>query len=142
MNILDVPQEKIEGVMKNSPDRMRLVFDECRELQKLFRETYQKNSTDLSIDSVDLNTVKGQLEVKQMIWNVAEELFELANCFKNRPWTQSQYSVDDGRVYDELADSAIFFVHLVRKLGLDSEKFTELLLKKIEVNKFRARSRY
>jgi hypothetical protein len=142
VNILDVKKEEIDKLLAKEPNKLKLLFSECRELQTMYQGVYKNNSQQLHVDKVVLDTVEGQLEIKQMIWNVTEELFEMANSFKNRAWTTTNYAIDTNRVYDELADSAIFFIHLIRKLGLDEDKFAELILRKIEVNKFRIRSHY
>ena len=128
VNILDVSiddlKEKLRGKDK---------------LEVLFQLVSEQNST-WSIK--DLNTKEGQRYWKEILFCLTEELYEAANVLKNRPWVQTEYTVDYNHLYDELADSIWFFIALLQASGLDADKAFEIFLKKWKVNSFRKESGY
>jgi len=128
VNILDVSiddlKEKLRGKDK---------------LEVLFQLVSEQNST-WSIK--DLNTKEGQRYWKEILFCLTEELYEAANVLKNRPWVQTEYTVDYNHLYDELADSIWFFIALLQASGLDAEKTFEIFLRKWKVNNFRRESGY
>jgi len=105
--------------------------------------TQYTNNTDSKLWSrVDLSTKEGQMTVKWTVLCAVEELFELINAMKNRPWVQSEYLVDVNRLYDELADAIAFIIVLSYQLGLDPKKLADIVVRKVVVNEFRIRSKY
>jgi len=139
VNILDpwVIEEARKRLSRYS-DKLDAIWKEIENLQTLYH-----NSTESKLwVRPDLNTKEGQKLVKWTILCAVEELFELANALKNRPWVQSEYLVDVNRLYDEVADAVIFLVILFHQLGLDPEKLSDIVIRKVVVNEFRVRSRY
>jgi NTP pyrophosphatase (non-canonical NTP hydrolase) len=128
MNIYDVDPSKLKESLKGK-DRLEVLF-----------ELVKKQNSMVSDQPIDCRI--GQKEWKDVLFCLTEELFEAANCLKIRPWVQTEYPVDYGHLYDELADSLWFFVCLLVKSGLDPEKTFDIFLRKYMVNEFRRESQY
>lgn len=136
MNILDVDPKEVEARRKKYSDKLECLFGEIRSLAEKFNEIYDSEL------KVNIYTKEGQKKLKWTILCAAEELFELANCLKNRPWMQTEYEVDINQIYDELADTFNFLILLCLQLGLDPDKLVDIVLRKVIVNEFRIRSKY
>lgn len=136
MNILDVDLKEVEARRKKYSDKLECLFGEIRSLAEKFNEIYDSEL------KVNIYTKEGQKKLKWTILCAAEELFELANCLKNRPWMQTEYEVDINQIYDELADTFNFLILLCLQLGLDPDKLVDIVLRKVIVNEFRIRSKY
>jgi len=138
MNILS--EEVVREAKKRLGGKPSLekVWEEIKRLQSLYESCTESKLW----KRVDIQSREGQELIKKTVFCLVEELFELTNSLKNRLWTQTQYEVDLPRLYDELADAAIFFVILAHQLHLDPESFLEIVMRKIIVNKFRVRSGY
>jgi len=136
MNILLVDSREVEKIKKKYSDKLEAIFSEVEKLAEEYNSIYDAELR------VDPNTKDGQRKLKWTIMCAAEELFELANCLKNRPWMQTEYPVDVNQIFDELADTFNFMILLCIQLGLDPEKLTDIILRKILVNKFRIESKY
>jgi len=128
MNLLDI---KVE--VDKSKDLLKQVYEKQLELCK-----------EVDPESIDAGvyTRKGQERVKKYIFYAVEELMELSNKMKLRPWVQTEYIPDINEIYDELADSYLMFLLVCISLGVSPEKLTEIALKKIEVNRFRRETKY
>jgi len=127
MNILDVDIEEFEG------DKLDILFEVQRELCKKFNS---------ELLETDLYTREGQKKIKETIMYAVEELMELSNRLKIRPWTKTIYLPDINEIYDELADSMLMMILVSLSLGIDSKKLFEICLKKVKVNEFRERTMY
>jgi len=128
VNILDVNVDDLKEKYKGRD-----------KLETIFELVDQQNS---SLKVKDLNTKEGQRAWKEILFCLTEELYEAANVLKNRPWVQTEYTVDYNHLYDELADSIWFFTALLRASGLDAERAFEIFLRKWKVNNFRRESGY
>jgi len=64
------------------------------------------------------------------------------NCFKNKPWKQSQMMTDVKEFYKWVTKAWISFITLCYYQGLDAESLTTYYFGKSEVNRFRQRSNY
>ena len=128
VNILDVDITTLKEKFKGR-DKLESLFQLVKEQNHVWPK-------------VDLNTKEGQRRWKELLFCLTEELYEAANVLKNRPWVQTEYTVDYNHLYDEIADSIWFFIALLQASGLDAEKAFELFLRKYRVNEFRRESRY
>lgn len=134
VNILRVDISKYLKEFNSSKiDRLEFLWRKIKELNGAFGGTN---------DPVDIYSKAGQETLKSIVFWLVEELFEFTNAMKNRPWARSEYLIDEWRLYDEIADAAAFFILLCIRLGLDAQKFFEIVLRKIAVNEFRIRSNY
>ncbi len=91
---------------------------------------------------VDLNTKKGQKLLKDLVFCMVEELFEMTNTLKNREWTKTEVQLDKEHFLDELSDVMLFFFEFLGATGIPPEKLLELFLKKFKVNEFRNKTNY
>jgi len=64
------------------------------------------------------------------------------NCFKNKPWKQTQMMTDEKEFYKWVGRVWRSFITICHYAGLDAESLTEYYFGKSEVNKFRQRSNY
>jgi len=64
------------------------------------------------------------------------------NCFKNKPWKQSEMMTDETEFYKWVAKVWRSFITICYYAGLDAESLTEYYFGKSEVNRFRIRSDY
>ena len=93
VNILDVNiDDLLEEFKKSGKDRLQFLFELQRELCK---------KADPELLKGDIYTKEGQDKVKQYIFYCAEELFELSNKMKARPWVKTIYLPDVNEIYDE-----------------------------------------
>jgi len=138
MNILS--NEVVKEAKKRLGDNPSLqrLWEEIEKLQRL----YESQTESKLWKRVDLQSREGQELIKRTVFCLAEELFELTNALKNRPWTQTQYETDIPRLLDELADATIFLIILAHQLGLDAETFLEIVMRKIIVNEWRVETGY
>jgi len=94
------------------------------------------------VEPKSIHTKEGQNQIKHLIFCTVEEMFEMANVFKNRDWVETEMPVDINHFYDELADSLLFFIELLVMTGLSPQELFELYLRKLTVNKFRKATQY
>jgi molybdopterin-guanine dinucleotide biosynthesis protein len=78
-----------------------------------------------------------------ILWRMVQEINEAVVALKNaKTWRQSKYFTDVNEYLDEVADIQIYFINLCLASGIDPKLLTETVLKKIEVNRDRIRSKY
>jgi len=139
VNILDSSvAEEAQRRLSKYDDLLRAVWSELEKLSHM----YSSNTESKLWIRVNPNTREGQEVLKWTIFCCVEELFELANALKNRPWVKSEYVVDVNRLYDELADAMLFILLLAHQLGLNPDSLADVLMRKVVVNEFRIRSKY
>lgn len=79
----------------------------------------------------------------QILWRMVQEIVEATIALKNaKTWRRAKYFTDVNEYLDEVADIMIYFINLCFASGIDPEKLTDTVLKKIEVNLDRIRSKY
>ena len=134
VNILDVNiDDLLEEFKKSGKDKLQFLFELQRELCK---------KADPELLKRDIYTKEGQDKVKQYIFYCAEELFELSNKMKARPWVKTIYLPDVNEIYDEIADAFLMIILVCLSLGIDADKIFELCLRKYKVNVFRNETNY
>jgi len=78
-----------------------------------------------------------------ILWRMVQEINEAVVALKNaKTWRQSKYLTDVNEYLDEMADIQIYFINACLASGIDPKLLTETVLKKIEVNHERIRSKY
>jgi ABC-type Fe3+-citrate transport system substrate-binding protein len=78
-----------------------------------------------------------------ILWRMVQEINEAVVALKNaKTWRQSKYMTDVNEYLDEVADIQIYFINLCLASGIDPKLLTETVLKKIQVNHDRIRSKY
>ena len=133
MNILNVPEDEIQKVYNQYKDDDSLEF-----FLKIGKDYMKKYGTEV----VDINSLRGQEEIRRILFACFEEIGEFANTLKNKKWCVSEYPVDEQHMWEELADVFAFFVQLLLALNLDKEKFKRIYVSKLVINQFRLDSQY
>lgn len=78
-----------------------------------------------------------------ILWRMVQEINEAVIALKNaKTWRKAKYFTDVHEYLDEVADIMIYFINLCYASGIDPKLLTETVLKKIEVNRDRIRSKY
>jgi len=79
----------------------------------------------------------------RVLWRMVQEINEAVVALRNaKTWRQSKYATDVHEYLDEVADIMIYFINLCLASGISPELLTDTVLKKIEVNLDRIRSKY
>ena len=130
VNILDVD---IDDLLEKyaATDKLDAMFD----LQKHLAAGY-------GLQPLNLSTKRGQEQIKHLVFCCVEEMFEMTNTLKNRPWTKSEMQIDMNHFIDELADTLAFFVEMLVMTGFSPKEIFEIYLKKLKINQFRRESGY
>lgn len=140
MNIKDV---QFENLKAPEGDLLTMIFKGQEELEKKYRPIEEANGKKFpSVMPVDLDTFDGQAQVRDTIYRITEELYEMGNCMRNKAWKQTHMATDKDHFYEELSDFFHFSVKLFLELGLSPEQLTQLYFRKNAVNTFRQRSAY
>ncbi len=78
-----------------------------------------------------------------ILWRMVQEINEAVVALKNaKTWRQAKYMTDVNEFIDEVADIQIYFINLCLAAGITPTMLTASVLKKIEVNYDRIRSKY
>ena len=78
-----------------------------------------------------------------ILWRMVQEIIEATIALKNaKTWRKAKYFTDVHEYLDEVADIMIYFINLCYASGIDPKLLTDSVLKKIEVNQDRIRSKY
>lgn len=78
-----------------------------------------------------------------IFWRMVQEINEAVVALKNaKTWRKAKYFTDVNEYLDEVADIYIYFINACLASGISPELLTETVLKKIEVNHERIRSKY
>lgn len=136
VNIKDIDTEAPE-----TGDWLQNIFDRQKELEDRYLSIEVANGF-AHPESFDLDDARTQWFLKDAAYRVVEELSEATNCFKNKPWKQTQVFTDREHYFEEMMDAFHFFVRMCIYSGLTAEDVYRLYFKKSEVNKFRQESQY
>lgn len=139
---MNISEKKIK--ITGSENFLQLMFDKQTEVEKDFS----------SIEGFPLHHVLGKLENlhhpdvckhinNNILWRMVQEIAEATVALKNaKTWRQAKYMTDVNEYLDEVADIMIYFINMCLASGIDPKLLTEIVLKKIEVNHDRIRSKY
>lgn len=79
----------------------------------------------------------------KILWRMVQEIAEATVALKNaKHWRQSKYFTDVNEYLDEVADVFIYFMNLMYASGISQQDLAQAVLKKIEVNVERIKSKY
>lgn len=143
MNIRDVKLASEVMCDTGEKDMLRNIFQKQWELMHKYHKIEEKNKCLLSKDvPVDINSPRGQMQLKDFAWRITEELGEAMSCLKNKPWKQTHMETDVDHYQEEIADAFHFFIELCILSGIGPDDLFNLYMKKNHVNQFRQRSKY
>lgn len=140
MDISEINDDEIEI----QGDFLLSIFDAQREAEKEFAE----------VEGIPHRLAFGKLdnlhhpEVCRHIndniyWRLVQEVNEAVVALKNaKTWRQTKYFTDVHEYLDEVADIMIYFVNACLASGIDPEMLTKTVLKKIQINLERIRTKY
>jgi NTP pyrophosphatase (non-canonical NTP hydrolase) len=131
MNILDVNPEEILKKYEKT-DKLKAMM----ELQAKLAKKYGLNLP------VHLDSKEGQQTIRDLIFAITEEMFEMSNTLKNRAWTNTVTSLDQNHFLDEFADTLLFFIELLVATGMSVDRIFEIYARKYMVNLFRIETNY
>ena len=139
MNITDVDtEEELEGYH----DRLVEIFKRQTRLEEKYKDIEIKNGALVLPLPLDVHTFQGQVRIKDLIFRIADELFESSNCLRNKAWKTTHVATDEAHFREELIDGFHFYVQLFIELGMSAEDVYQLYCKKNKVNQFRQGSNY
>lgn len=131
----------IETEAPGDGDWLQNIFDRQQSLEDTYEGIEVRNGFSHPTP-IDLDDARSQWFLKDAAYRVVEELSEATNCFKNKPWKQTQVLTDKEHYFEELMDALHFFVRLCIYSGLSAEAVYKMYFKKSEVNLFRQESKY
>lgn len=138
MNLSDVKIKKEKG------DKLEILFRKQAEVEKDFA----------IIEGFAERLIFGKLEnlhhpetcrhiTDNILWRMTQEIHEAVIALRNaKTWRQTKYLTDVNEYLDEVADIMIYFINLCLASGIDPNKLTDTVLRKIEVNRCRINSKY
>lgn len=140
MDISEIKEEKIpEGI-----DLLSLIFERQTEVEKLFAniEGVPEHLAFGKVDNLNLPEVCRHIN-DNIIWRIVQEANEAVVALRNgKTWRKTKYFTDVHEYLDEVADIMIYFVNLCLASGIDPKQLTQIVLKKIKVNKDRIVTKY
>ena len=137
MNIRDIlPEAEIPK------DMLIAIFEKQKQLEEKYEPLERKNGAIIPEGILNVHTYEGQRRIKELMFRIADELFESSNCLRNKDWKTTQVPTDEQHFKEELIDMLHFVIALYIKLGMSAEDIYLLYCRKNEVNQFRIRSNY
>ncbi len=137
VNVKDIDTEAPED-----GDWLQNIFNRQFQLEEKYHDIEEGNGFIHPPSVGELDDAKTQWFLKDAAYRVVEELSEATNCFKNKPWKQTQVLTDKEHYFEEVADAFHFFVRFCIYSGLNAEALYKMYFKKSEVNLFRQESKY
>ena len=138
MNISEQQEQKLEG------DLLQLMFQKQTEIEKLFAvvEKFPESLVLGKLENLHLPETCKHIQ-QNILWRMTEEIHELSVALKNgKNWRQTHYYTDLNEALDEVADVMIYFINLCLAAGISPDLLTQSVLKKINVNLQRIKSKY
>lgn len=139
---MDISQKQVK--VDASKDLLVQMFDKQREVEKDFAvvEGIPERLIFGKLENLHYPEVCGHIN-DSILWRMVQEINEAVVALKNaKTWRQSKYMTDINEYLDEVADIMIYFMNLCLASGIDPKLLTATVLKKIEVNHDRIRSKY
>jgi len=140
MDISDVTKVEIP----KGKDKLDLIFETQLEAEKTFAlvEGFPERFVFGKLENLNHPEICKHIQ-QNILWRLTEEIHELSIALKNgKNWRQSKYFTDINEALDELADIQLYVTNLCFAMGVDQKMLTEIVLKKIQVNLARIRSKY
>lgn len=138
MDISELKDVKLEK------DLLSQMFAKQEEVEKKFAsvEGFKEHLVFGKIENLHLPEVCRHIN-DNILWRLTQEVHEAVVALKNgKTWRQSKYFTDVNEYLDEVADVMIYFINLCLASGIDPKHLTQIVLKKIEVNRKRIESKY
>lgn len=132
----------------HSLDNQEHFYEEVTDSLNFFLSAYIMLDIDLSkLENPELillgqRTLWSENDIKLAFYNIVDDIGDLCNLLKNRPWSQSNYLVS---MYDfniRLQKLWYTYWNTLSNLGLDKKKVFIMFEKKYEVNKWRIKTGY
>ena len=123
-------------------------------LIQMFKKQIEVEKDFATVEGVPERLVFGKLENlhhpevcrhinDNILWRMVQEIVEATIALKNaKTWRQAKYMTDVHEYLDEVADIMIYLINLCLASGIDPKLLATSVLKKIEVNHDRIRSKY
>lgn len=138
MNISQEEKQTVDG------DSLEFLFKKQSIVEEDFAviEGIPQRLIDGKIENLHLQETAEHIDNK-ILWRIVKETLEASVALKNaKSWRQTQYLTDVNEYLDEVADIMIYFINLCLASGISAEMLTQIVLKKIEVNRKRILSKY
>lgn len=138
MNILDVDINDLKYMKKNinisklPDDKLERMFIIQDKLREMFGVEVPKS----------LDTASGQKVVRDMSYNVIQEMCEAINLFKNHEWTKDEKRLDIHHFKEEIGDMVLFLIEFLLLCNIGPEEMYQIYLKIAEKNFFRLETKY
>lgn len=94
------------------------------------------------ISTIDNQKVSLNNNLSLAIVDFVREAGMAANCFKNKPWKQTQMKTDQDHFFKQLELTWEAYCHILSFAFKDGQEVTDTYLRKSQVNKFRQRTYY
>lgn len=138
MNILDIDinnlkyMERHLNIKKLPKDKLETMYIIQDKLRELFNVEKPKS----------LDTAHGQKIIRDMSYNVVQEMCEAINLFKNHEWTKDEKKLDINHFKEEVGDMILFLIEFLILCDISSDEIFKIYLKIAEKNFFRISSNY
>ena len=139
---MNISEHKIE--VDESKDLLVQMFEAQEEVEKEFAivEGFPERLIFGKLENLHHPEVCRHIN-DNIFWRLVQEINEAVVALKNaKTWRKAKYFTDVNEYLDEVADIMIYFINLCHASGIDPKLLTESVLKKIEVNRDRIRSKY
>ena len=140
---MDISEIKDDSINLEG-DLLNLIFEKQSEAEVEFAE----------VEGIPIRFAFGKLENLHLpevckhindniYWRLVQEVNEAVVALKNaKTWRQTKYFTDVNEYLDEVADIMIYFVNACLASGIDPKMLTKTVLKKIQINRERIKSKY
>lgn len=139
---MDIGEKQV--VVDTTKDLLVQMFEKQSEVEKDFAivEGYPERLIFGKLENLHHPEVCRHIN-DQILWRLVQEVCEATVALKNaKTWRKAKYMTDVNEYLDEMADIQIYFINACLASGIDPNLLTATVLKKIEVNHDRIRSKY
>ena len=139
---MDISQKQVKA--DASKDLLLQMFEKQKEVEKDFAivEGFPERLIFGKLENLHHPEVCAHINDK-ILWRMVQEIIEATIALKNaKTWRQTKYMTDVNEYLDEVADIMIYFINVCLASGIDPNLLTTSVLRKIEVNRDRIRSKY
>lgn len=140
---MDISEIKDKDI-KISGDLLLQMFKEQTRVEKRFAEVEGLPERLIfgKIENLHLPEVCRHIN-DNILWRMVQEINEAVVALRNgKTWRETKYFTDANEYLDEVSDIMIYLINLCLASGIDAEKLTKIVLKKIKINEKRIDSKY
>jgi len=105
-------------------DKLAVLFEEQKKFMEHLKIYYP----------VDLHTFEGQNKIREIVFWMVNEAFEMCEWMQYKPWRKNPPEFNENKFKEEVADILHFFLELCIMCDIDDEYLFELYNKKLEKN--------